>query len=320
MKVAKIIVLIFFLVMSWGCGNKYKNEIAASGTIEATNVIVSAEVNGRITHLFVNEGAEVVKGATLLTIDHDLLSIQLKQAEAAREAVKAQLNLLKNGARTEDVKQAWDVLKQAEVNFNLTKIDLKRMNNLHLSNSISQKQYDDVHARFNIVKVQYNSAKENYKKIQNLARPEQLKEAEANLEVRKAAVELIMQRISDSYVTAPISGFVVKKFIEKGENVVPMTSLMMISNQRFVNLIIYVSEVELGKVKIGQTAKVSIDSFPDKTFKGKVIYISPEAEFTPKNIQTKDERTKLVFAVKIHIPNPNFDLKAGMPADAVIKI
>lgn len=116
-----------------------------------------------------------------------------------------------------------------------------------------------------------------------------------------------------------MNGFIVKKFFEKGETVMPMASLLKISDLSLVNLVIYVSEEELGKVKLGQSVNVSVDAYKGKTFPGKVIYISPEAEFTPKNIQTKDERTKLVFAVKVEIKNPDFDLKPGMPADAVIR-
>ena len=111
-----------------------------------------------------------------------------------------------------------------------------------------------------------------------------------------------------------------KKFVEAGESVGPLSSLVMLSDQSYVDLVIYVSETELGRVKLGQEADVTVDSFKNKTFKGKVIYISPSAEFTPKNIQTKDERTKLVYAVKVHIHNPDFELKDGMPADAVIKL
>ncbi len=99
-----------------------------------------------------------------------------------------------------------------------------------------------------------------------------------------------------------------------------MSSLFKVSDLRAVDLIIYVSEEELGKVKLGQTAYISVDAYPDKTYSGKVIYISPEAEFTPKNIETKDERTKLVFAVKIRIDNPKYELKPGMPADAEVHI
>ncbi len=97
-----------------------------------------------------------------------------------------------------------------------------------------------------------------------------------------------------------------------------MSSLFKISDLSNVKLVIYVSEEELGRVKLNQTADVSVDAFPDKKYSGKVIYISPEAEFTPKNIQTREERTKLVFEVKVQIDNPDFELKPGMPADAVI--
>ena len=99
-----------------------------------------------------------------------------------------------------------------------------------------------------------------------------------------------------------------------------MSSLFKVSDLSKIDLIIYVSEEELGKVKLGQKADITTDSYPDKMYEGKVIYISPEAEFTPKNIQTKDERTKLVFAVKIRTNNPDFQLKSGMPADAVIHL
>jgi len=97
-----------------------------------------------------------------------------------------------------------------------------------------------------------------------------------------------------------------------------MSNLCKISDLTNVELYIYVTELELGKVKLGQKAEVTVDAFKDKKFEGKVTFISPAAEFTPKNIQTKDERTKLVFAVKIEIPNPNYELKSGLPADARI--
>lgn len=121
-------------------------------------------------------------------------------------------------------------------------------------------------------------------------------------------------------MTSPINGFIVKTFVERGESVSPMSSLFKVSDLDVVELVIYVSTEELAYVKLGLQSDVTIDAFKNKIYKGKVTYISPEAEFTPKNIQTKDERTKLVFAVKITIPNKDYELKAGMPADAVIKL
>jgi len=160
--------------------------------------------------------------------------------------------------------------------------------------------------------------KKTNQKVKKIFRPEEIEQAKGNVKKAKASVDLLKKSIHDSYVTSPLSGFIVKKFVEVGETVTPMSSLFKVSNLSTVDLVIYVSEVELGKIKLGQKAEVSIDTYPDRKYEGKVTYISPEAEFTPKNVQTKDERTKLVFAVKITVDNKNFDLKPGMPADAKI--
>ena len=321
MKIIFQLVILATLVIGFGCGSgDNHNKIDASGTIEATNVTVSAKVSGQVKKLFFNEGDKVNVGDTLITIDHDLLSIQLQQAEAGVEAAEAQLALLKQGARSEDIKQAEDAVKQAQANFELAESTMKRNERLYKSNSITKQQWDDVIAKYDIAAAQLNSSKENLKKIKNLARPEEIKQAVANLDRQVASVNLFKKNISDSYVTAPINGFVVKKFVESGESVAPLSSLVMISDLNYVDLVIYIPETDLGKVKFGQNADVQVDSYPKRNFTGKVIYISPEAEFTPKNIQTKDERTKLVYAVKIHIPNPDYSLKDGMPADAEILI
>ena len=142
----------------------------------------------------------------------------------------------------------------------------------------------------------------------------------ANLEQAEASISLIEENISDCYITAPISGQIVNRFIEESEIVSFLSSLFKIIDPKEAELTVYVSEVDLGLIQLKQNVEVSIDSYSDKSFSGKITNISPEAEFTPKNIQTKDERTKLVFAVKIKIPNSDQILKQGMPADAVIKL
>ena len=194
------------------------------------------------------------------------------------------------------------------------------MESLHQSNSISQNQYDNAVAKFEVAQAQLKSAQENLTKLKNFARPEEIQQAEANLDRQTAAVKLLKKSINDSYVQSPINGVIVDKFFERGETVTQMSSLFKVSDLRTVDLKIYVSEEELGKVKLGQTADISVDAYPNKTYAGKVTYISPEAEFTPKNIQTKDERTKLVFAVKVRVDNPEYELKPGMPADAVVHL
>jgi HlyD family secretion protein len=305
----------------FGCGNgNNKNSIEASGIIEATNVTVSSKVTGQILKLNFEEGDPVKSGDTLIDIDHANLNIQLRQAEAAEMQADAQLQLIKQGARSEDIKQAEDAVKQAKANYDLASRDKDRNEKLYQSKSITQQQFDNVLSKFEITSAQYNSAIENLKKIRNLYRPDDIKQAQANLDRQKAAVDLLKKNISDSYVIAPINGFVTKKFVEAGESVSPMSSLFMLSDLSYVDLVIYIPETELGKIQLGQDADVTVDTYNNKVFKGKIIYISPQAEFTPKNIQTKDERVKLVYAVKIHIANPGFELKDGMPADAVVKL
>ncbi|HVO75304.1 MAG TPA: efflux RND transporter periplasmic adaptor subunit [Ignavibacteriaceae bacterium] len=308
-------------IFLFGCGNGDEaGRIEASGNIESTNVTVSSQVTGKVLSLLKDEGEQVKSGDTVLIIDHESLDYQLAQAEAAADAARAQLNLLKNGAREEDIKQAEEAVKQAQVNYDMAKRDRDRMEALFESKSITTKQHEDAVSKLNITAAQLTSAQENLKKLRDFARPEDIRQAEANLKRQLAAVDLLKKQIRDSYVVSPISGIIVKKFFEPGETVTMLSSLFRVSDLNIVDLIIYVSEEELGKVKLGQTAEVSSDTYPNKKYEGKVTYISPEAEFTPKNIQTKDERTKLVFAVKIKIKNPEFELKPGMPADAVVRV
>ena len=320
MKAINYVFAFIFLII-YGCGNGNNGtKIEASGNIESTDVVVSSKVTGQIDKLLKDEGDKVNAGDTIMIIDHENLEIQLRQTIAGYDAASAQYEMLKKGARQEDIKQVEEQLKQAQVNFDLAQKDKERMTNLYNSQTITRKQYDDVIARFDITQAQLTSAKENYTKIKNFARPEELKQAEANVNGKLASVDLLKKQIRDSYVISPIDGFIVKKFVEMGETVSMMSSLFKVSDLSNIDLVIYVSEEELGKVKLGETADVTTDSYPDKNYEGKVIYISPEAEFTPKNIQTKDERTKLVFAVKIRVDNPEFELKSGMPADAVIHL
>jgi len=319
MKHLKYLLLILSLFVI-GCNSNSSNKIEASGTIESTNVIVSSKVRGEIKQKLFIEGDKIERGDTLYIIDTAELNIQLNKAEAGVQVADAQLRLMIKGARREDVLQAQALLTQAEVNLNKIKKDKKRFDKLYKLNTISENKYDDINAAYKVVLAKYKSAKENFSKISKITRPEELQQAEGRLKEANANLSLIKKHINDSYVTSPLSGFVVKKFFEAGEYVNPSSSLLEISDLSVVNLIIYVSETELGGVKLGEKADVTVDAYPNKSFNGKVIYISPEAEFTPKNIQTKDERTKLVFAVKIEILNPDFKLKAGMPADAELKV
>ena len=319
MKKSSLLIFPLFSLLYFGCGGgNYKNSIEATGTIETVKVELSSKTSGEIKELRIIEGEKVKQGDTIIVIDTEALHLQLKQQESGAEMSRAQLDLLRNGARKEDIALVQSSLNQAQVNYDQSKTDLERLQKLYQSHTITKKQYDDAVDHNNIMNNQLSSAKENYNKIKNYARPEEIKQAEAKLNQSIAAADLIKKNIRDSYIISPLNGIIVKKYFEMGETVAPMSSLVKISDLTNVELYIYVTEIELGKIKLGQKAEVTVDAFKDKKFDGRVTYISPEAEFTPKNIQTKDERTKLVFAVKIEIPNPGFELKSGMPADAKV--
>ena len=316
-----LIITSLILVFLTGCGDGGgETKIELSGTVETTNIVISSQVSGTLLNVIADEGGAVKKGDTLQIIDPEIYQIQLLQAEAQCSLVKAQYDLLRKGARSEDVAQVKEGFAQAEANFNNAKDDFERMQNLYTSRSITKKQLDDAKTRYTIAEAQLNSAKESVKKIKNLARPEELQQAKSSYEAAEANVKLLQKRVNDCYVLSPINGQIVKNFVEIGETVTPQSSLVKVSDLGEVEVVVYIQESDLGRVKLGQKASIYSDSYEDKSYEGKVTYISPEAEFTPKNIQTKEERTKLVFAVKITVPNKDYELKAGMPVDATIHL
>ncbi|HEX3073951.1 MAG TPA: efflux RND transporter periplasmic adaptor subunit [Ignavibacteriales bacterium] len=319
MKLRQYVFIAVLLPLFAGCGNgEGENYIEESGTVEAVNVLISSKVAGTVDKILFEEGKKISAGDTIMIIDHESLDIQLKQAEARALMAKAQLDLLRNGARKEDIAQAKAALTQAEASMQMAKSDKERMENLIKNQSVSQKQYEDALTNFEIKDAQYKAALENYNKVQRFARPEELLQAEGNYEQAEAGAELIKKSIRDSYIKAPINGYIIENYVEVGETVSNLTSLVKLADLSSAEVIIYVSETDLGKVKLGRKAEIFTDSYPGKSYSGTVSYISPEAEFTPKNIQTKDERTKLVFKVKIKAANNEFELKSGMPADAKV--
>ncbi|MFH0989369.1 MAG: efflux RND transporter periplasmic adaptor subunit [bacterium] len=169
---------------------------------------------------------------------------------------------------------------------------MNRADELFKAKSITKKQLEDMQTRFVVTQ-------QSFEKLKRGSRPEEIRAARARRDQAAAQVEAIRKKISDSFVVASMSGVVTEKGLEQGDVVMPNGSVFRISRLDKVHLMIYVSEVELARAKLGQPADVSIDAYPTKAFPGTVVYISDIAEFTPKNVQTKDDRTKLVFRVKI---------------------
>lgn len=314
------IALMMLCGMVTGCNLGSAGHIEASGTIEIIETTVSSKNADAVDKLLVDEGDSVHMGDLVAEIDHSSLDLQLAESEAALLGAKYQLELLLNGARTEDLKIAEEAVIQTEAAYENADKNFARTKELFTKGNISQKQYDDAVTGFTTAKTQYTSAQLTLKKLKSGARAEEINVARAKYDQVEAGVNILKKKIADCSVRSPVAGVVTTKFVEEGEFVNVGTPLYTVAKLDPVNLTIYVSEVELGKVTIGGGADVRIDAYPDKVFKGKIIYISPVAEFTPKSIQTKDERVKQVFGVKLEVPNPDGILKPGMPADASLLI
>lgn len=302
-----------------GCGDGSGDRIEASGTLEATEVRVSAKVPGQIQRIFIREGVDVQAGDTLMVLDQTTLALQWRQARGGVDLAEAQYKLLLNGARPEDLQLAEEALKSAESSFKSANDDYARMKELYAAQSVSRKQFDDAESRFAIAQAQLNSAKQQVQKMQRFARAEDLAAAKARLKQAQASAGILRKQLDDATILAPIAGTVTHRPVEEGELVGVGTTVATIARLETLNLVIYVNEVNLGRVQVGGGADIVIDAYPDRTFPGRVTYISPMAEFTPKNVQTKEDRTKLVFGVKIEVENGERILKSGMPADAWIR-
>ena len=296
--------LILSSVILAGCSGNSKDHIEASGTIEGTDINIGSQVSGLVNEVRVEEGTNVQEGDTLVMIDDSDYRLQYRQAEANAAAAEAQYRVAVEGSRKEDILQAEAAFKSAEK-------DHERMKDLLAANTVTQKQYDDAETR-------YITTKQTYEKLVRGLRPEEIAAVRARRDQANAQADLLRKKVHDCHVLAPSAGIVTLKAIEPGELVGPGSNLVRITYLDKVKLTIYVSEEQISRIQIGQSATVTTDA--GGTFQGKVIYKSPIAEFTPKNVQTKDERTKLVFGVKILVDNPSGKLSPGIPADANIAL
>ena len=318
---SKATALVLFVFAGLACSPKTaKNLITASGTIEAVEINVASKVPGQLLDLAVDEGARVERGDVLATVDHAAADIQLRQADAGVRLAEVQLALLVKGARSEDIRQAEAALEQAATAFKIAADDAKRMRELFQTGSVTSKQRDDAEARLTVAAAQQSATAEALNKVRRLVRPEEIQAAEARLAQARAAADLLAKTIADCTITAPAGGIVTHKAVEAGELVNPGATIVTLADLKSVYVMIYITEKELGRVRLGDDAEIRIDAFPDRPFIGRITYISPEAEFTPKNVQTKEDRVKLVFGVKVEIENKDGLLKPGLPADAVVRV
>ncbi len=317
MKTHFLLIFLSLLTLTLhACGKEDANgHFEAAGSIEATTITLSSKVNGEIAAISVREGLTAQAGDTLLRVDDAELQIIRRQAAAQVAFTDAQLRLAINGARREDKKQAAKNVDAAKAALEQAKADFERIRPLFESKSVSQKQYDDAKNMLDMRQAQRDAAQQVLEKLLNGARVEEIDVARAAKAQAEAALALTEKRLADCVILAPSAGTITELLVEVGEHVTPGRDVLTLADLRTVKLKVYVPEKQMTSISYGQSVKVAIDG-ATQTFQGKVSYISDVAEFTPKTIQTKDERVKLVFAVEIELPNPDSKLKPGLPADA----
>ena len=299
--------------------NRSPNTILATGTIEATEIDVSAEIGGQIEGLFVDEGDRVKKGQLIAKIEDSQLEAEMVRVEAALESARETLEDLEAGARSEELERARVQVELARATLELAEADWNRASELYREGVLSENQRDSKRAGHDVAKNQYEAATEELKLLKAGARPDQIEAARWQVKQAEAALRLARVRLEKTEVLSPASGVVLVKDSEEGEVIMPGVPIVTISDVDEMWVKIYIDEANIGKIKLGQQAELRVDSFPERDFSGKITYISDEAEFTPKNIQTREDRVKLVFAVKVGTDNEGGLLKPGMYADVTIR-
>jgi HlyD family secretion protein len=310
------------LIAGWGLVREKEGGggLVANGTIEATEVEVSSKLLGRLAQLLVKEGDQVQANQIIARLDTSEIEAEVAQAQAALARTEAQLKELLAGSRLQEIEEARANLQQAEDNLKLARDDWDRFDNLFKEGAVSAQDRDRAKNRIEVAVSQVKAARERYELIRVGPRSEVIEAARHERDRAKGALGMAQVRLRDSTILAPLSAIVLTKRAEQGEVVNPGFPIVILIDPDDLWLRVYIPESEIGLVSIGQAATVTVDSFPNRRFEGKVVEISSKAEFTPRTVQTKKERVNLVFGVKISLDNRERLLKPGMPADTEITV
>ena len=277
-----------------GCGRDRAEGFIGSGTLEATEVSVSAQTGGQVIRLAKREGDAVAAGDTLAIVDVEKLELERRRLLATIDEITA--------ARlpvAESVKQARENLENTEKTY-------RRIEALREAGTATQQQYDDVSTKYRLAQSQLAKAKAEAGTL------------DAKERTVRATIALIERQMRDGVVRSPVAGVVAERYLEEGEMVPAGGAVYKIADLRDFWLKVYAGEKDLGRFALGAEMRIAVDAI-GQPLSGVVAWVSPSAEFTPKNVETRDARAELVYAVKIAVMNPPPELKIGMPAEAYLK-
>ncbi|HEU5202621.1 MAG TPA: efflux RND transporter periplasmic adaptor subunit [Nitrospira sp.] len=294
------------------------SSLRISGNIEAHESVVSFKVQGRIMELPVQEGQYVKQGDLLARLDDDDYRQQVSVDEATVGMRKAELELSVAGSRVQEIQVAKQTLIDARADLELKRAEFRRRQELLAEQGVSDEDIDRAASQLKRAQATYERAKQTYDQVVEGTRKEEIAVRRANLESAREALQMSRLKLNYTVLSAPVSGVVLVRQAELGEVVSAGTPVVTIADVDHLWMRGYINETDLGRVTWGQSATIHTDTFPNKMYQGRVSFISSQAEFTPKSVETHKERVTLVYRIKIDLDNPSHELKPGMPAEAVI--
>ncbi|NLU44493.1 MAG: HlyD family efflux transporter periplasmic adaptor subunit [Acholeplasmataceae bacterium] len=307
--------LVIFAILEYQ--KQKQSEKVFTGTIEVTKADIMPKTSGYLETLSVKEGDFVHKGQLAAKLDRKDLKAELMRDTAAYKKAQAQLLELENGARPQELRDAAAKTYSAQTSYDKALRDFERASSLYNNNAVSRQYLDDAAANKDTSLALLQSAKEQESLLHSGTRIEQVLAAKEELNRTKAVLAISNSLVSDLNVYAPLDGVILTKNYEQGEYVNAGTPIATIADLSDCWVKVYIPSTELGKIKIGTKASLSIDSLPNRTFTGYVREISDNAEYTPRQSITKNERANMVFGVKVYMDNVEKIMKPGMPMDVI---
>ena len=335
-RIIIVLALVLGGVLAWWLTHRTSNDshrLHLSGTIETIQVELAFKIPGRLQERNVDEGNSVAAGQVVARLDAVDQRLQVARSEAEAKSAKALLDELLSGSRPEEIAEARALLQKAraaasaaESRLKLAGDDLARYKDLLAQDVISQQKFDELQTAYDTAvnarleaAAQVRSAKARLDLVLAGPRQEEIDRARAQVAVTEQALALARQQLDDTVLKSPAKGVVLSKAAEPGSFLNAGEPVISVGELDHVWLRGYINETDLGRIRLNQTAEVTTDTYPDKVYHGRISYISDLAEFTPKTVQTFQERVKLMYRVKIDLDNPHQELKPGMPADAVVQ-
>jgi HlyD family secretion protein len=315
----KTLFIVAVLCLSAGCSDGREREPTYSGTIEAVEVDVMPEVTGRILSRPVDQGDLVRKGDVIAQIDAEPYHNALNETEASLSEAKAKLAQLVSGYRREEIARAAHAVDEAAAQRTQAEGRVTRIEELQDQKIATADDLDVARRDRDVARARLESAKAQLALLARGYRREEIDQAMAEVARLDAVRDQRRLELERTTLRSPVAGTVTEKLQEPGESAKPGSPFVSVAD--LVNLYtwVYLAETDLPKVRLGEPVAVRVDGLKGRSFPGKVVYISKVAEFTPKNVQTVQDRVQLVFGVKVAVSNPGGELKVGLPADVILR-